>query len=75
MDDIKVGDVIQLDPTKHDWGAIFCIVDEVKSWGVVCYWLQVDERGQVPDRAYYRASHETYKYIGKAEWFVRSDDG
>lgn len=65
---LEPGDVIQLDPTKHDWGALLCIVDEVKSWGVQCYWLQATERGVPPNAAFYRAEYGTFRYIGKAEW-------
>lgn len=51
LDGIKPGDVILLNERAKDWtsGERFT-VEELKSWGVVCY--AVSEGGQV---AYYRA--------------------
>lgn len=66
------GDVIQLDPEKHPYGAMLCVVDEVKVWGVKCYWLQATERGQPPGQCYYRAETGTFERVGKAQWQIVS---
>lgn len=77
--ELEPGDVIQLDPSKHDWGPMLCIVDEVKSWGVQCYWLQAEQRGKPPARCYYRAETGTFERVGRVAWHmvVRApeDDG
>jgi hypothetical protein len=64
----KLNDVIQLDPTKNDWGPLLCIVDEVKSWGVRCYVLLPEKRGEPPGSMYLRVEVGTFVVIGPAEW-------
>lgn len=62
------GDVIQLDPDHCDWGPLLCIVDEVKAWGVSCYALHPDKRGEPPPRMFMRVDHGNYEVIGLAVW-------
>lgn len=64
---IEVGDVVQLDPEKHEhqegfWAAQLLIVTEVKAWGVVGF-----AKVQGGD-AYYRASFGTFERVGRATW-------
>jgi hypothetical protein len=74
--ELEPGDIIQLDPEKHAWGPLLCIVDEVKGWGVTCFWLQATERGSPPARCYYRAETGTFTRVGTCEWhFVERPDG
>lgn len=69
---LQPGDVIQLDPERGPWGALFAIVDEVKPWGVTCYWLHATERGKAPAVCPYRAETGSFVRIGAAEWTVGS---
>jgi hypothetical protein len=70
--ELEPGDLIQLDPVKHTWGPMLCIVDEVKGWGVTCYWLQATEHGKPPGVCHYRAETGTFVRVGKAEWLVQT---
>lgn len=68
MTPVSVGDVIQLDPSHCRWGPLLCIVDEVKSWGVCCHWLQTTTEGMPLGVVSYRAEYGTFHRIGRAEW-------
>lgn len=71
-DTISENDVIQLDPRTCEWGPLFCIVSDVKSWGVQAYWLQATERNKPPGKCFIRVEHGNYIKIGSAEWIVGS---
>lgn len=66
-------DVIQLQPEMSQWGALLCIVDDVRTWGVQCYALIPEKRGEVPSRMYLRVQHEGYVVVGPAYWALESD--
>jgi hypothetical protein len=68
---LQPGDVIQFDPEKCTWGPLLAIVDEVKPWGVVCYWLHATTRGAPPASFPYRADAGSFVRIGSAEWRLR----
>lgn len=64
--EIELDDVVQLDPDKCRWGAVFVVVTEVKTWGIVGYFMTP----QGP--AYIRSSHGEHVRIGKAVWIARA---
>lgn len=69
MVDAIVDDVVQLDPEySHGWGPLLCIVSEVESWGVRCYALVPEVRGQLLSKMPFRVDHGRYAVIGRAEW-------
>ena len=68
MNPIQVGDVIQISPTVQDWGGVFAVVSEVKSWGVQCY-VSIPFQ---PGLAYYRVEFKDFVSIGKAAWLDES---
>lgn len=67
-DNIKVGDVVQIDP-EHDevFGGCFLLVTELKTWGVMGY-VRVPGHGDKGGEAYYRVPFEQIARIGAAEW-------
>lgn len=67
---VAVNDVIQLDPEQIAWGPLFCIVTELKSWGVQCYAIHPEKRGEMPSRMFLRVKHGQYVRIGRAEWLI-----
>lgn len=73
--DVKVNDVVQLDPSDHEpWcSGVFMLVTEVKSWGVMGFVSIPGEMCDFPGRAYYRATHGSYHRIGAAEWVLADD--
>jgi hypothetical protein len=62
--------VIQLDPVHCSWGPLLCIVESVHSWGVVCYALVAERRGEPPAQMFIRVKHEHYVVLGVAEWVM-----
>jgi hypothetical protein len=69
---VKINDVIQLDPAQSPWGALLCIVSEVKAWGVQCYALVPRQRDEPPGSMYLRVETGKFQVIGMAEWIVGS---
>lgn len=67
------GDVVQVDPTSTRFGPVFVIVEEVRSWGVLGYFLAHGEEGV--GAAYVRVKHGDYVRIGRAEWAVGKAPG
>ena len=67
MSEIKVGDVVQIDPT-HDpvFGACFLVVTELKSFGVMGY-VMVPVHPAAGE-AYYRVAFDKIHRIGCGEW-------
>jgi hypothetical protein len=68
LDKVDKGMVIQLDPEQCDWGPLLCIVQEVRSWGVVCYALIPERRKEPPATMFIRVKEGHYVVVGKAEW-------
>jgi hypothetical protein len=69
---VKVQDVIQLDPEHSSWGCLLAIVDEVRDWGVICYAIHPESRGEPPSCMFMRCRHEHYVVVGRAEWIMRT---
>lgn len=51
MDGLTIGDVIQLDPRFSCWGPALCIVEEVRAWGVLCFFFADFKRDESPARS------------------------
>lgn len=75
MDDLTIGDVIQLDPRFSCWGPALCIVEEVRAWGVLCFFFADFKRDESPAvgvvvviEAHLRVKHGEYARIGAATW-------
>jgi hypothetical protein len=70
------GDVIQLDPSKTQWGPVVCVVSDLHAWGVTAYWLSFNtgQTGPVTIKAtgaaYVRVSHGDYVVVGQAAWLM-----
>ena len=76
MNNIQVGDIVQLDPVttiNPAFAGCLMVVTEVKEWGVQGYVQALGEGGK-PGRgqAYYRAVTGTFERCGKAVWIVGS---
>jgi len=66
--DVKVGDIVQVNPDKEMWGACLVVVTELKSWGIQGY---VQSAG-VPGQQYIRLKADEYEYTGgRAIWMVQ----
>ncbi len=74
--ELEIGDVVQLDPAAHlgdkdgFFAGCFMVVTEVKSFGAQGYIAMPGKRGEMPGCAYFRATWDQMKKIGKAEWMV-----
>lgn len=77
MNPVSEGDVIQFDPETSSWGPLLAIVTEVRQWGVICYAMVPETRGEAPSRMYNRVQNGQFVRIGAAEWLValRNDHG
>lgn len=64
---IEVYDVIQLGP-EHHWGPLLCIVTEVRDWGVQCYALVPEKRGEQPGAMFLRVEYGKFERVGRAAW-------
>lgn len=71
MNKAIAGMVIQLDPEHSVWGPLLCIVEENKDWGVVCYAIHPQQRGEPPGKMYLRVNHEHYVVIGSVQWVLQ----
>lgn len=71
--DLKAGDVVQIDPLlagNPAFAGCFMVVTEPKSWGAQGYVQAVGNAGQPGGQAYYRAKNEEIQLIGQAVWMV-----
>jgi hypothetical protein len=67
MRDLKVGDIVQVNPDKEVFGACMVVVTELKSWGIQGY---VQSAG-VPGQQYIRLNFDDFEFTGgKAVWIV-----
>jgi hypothetical protein len=65
---IKVGDIVQVDPSKEMFGACMVTVTEVKDWGIQGYVQSAGVEGQ----QYIRLNTEQFEPTGgKAIWVAQ----
>lgn len=65
---IKVGDIVQVDPSKETFGACMVVVTEVKDWGIQGYVQSAGVDGQ----QYIRLKTEQFEPTGgKAIWVAQ----
>ena len=65
MNDIAIGDIVQVTPNKEVFGACMVVVTELKSWGIQGY---VQSAG-VPGQQFIRLRFEDFERTGgKAVW-------
>jgi len=70
MKDLKVGDIVQVTPTKETFGACMVVVTELKSFGIQGY---VQSAG-VPGQQYIRLKFDEFEFTGgTAVWVVKHD--
>lgn len=73
----QVGDVVQLQPQDDfgnvTYGPLLCVVSEVKPWGVRCYAMIPEKRGEWPALSYFNANRGSYERIGPACWMQQGD--
>lgn len=63
--EIKVGDIVQVNPEQETFGACLVVVTELKSFGIQGYVQNAGQEGQ----AYIRLKHEDFEPTGgKAVW-------
>jgi hypothetical protein len=68
MNNVNIGDIVQLKPELKMFGACFLVVTEVKTWGVQGYVQNAGVDGQ----AYFRAKFEDFEQTGgKAVWVAQ----
>lgn len=79
---LRVGDVVQLDPTVHAaseespggfFAGCFMLVTEVKSWGAQGFVSIPTERGKPPGAAYFRSPWSQMEKVGRAAWTLAGD--
>lgn len=76
MDALSRRDVVQLDPESElgkAWGPQFVIVEEIRSWGFLGYFIHAEKRGEFGS-AYVRVKHGCYVLIGQACWATAPDE-
>lgn len=64
MNEVNVGDIVQLDPFKTGnkmFAGCLMIVTEIKSWGVQGYVQSLGENQEPGGQAYYRAESGTFE--------------
>jgi hypothetical protein len=69
--ELEVGDIVQIDPEKHDFGGCLMIVTEPKEWGAQGYLLmdkEITGLCRFMGQAYIRLTWEKMEYVGHAEW-------
>jgi hypothetical protein len=65
MNDIAIGDIVQVHPDKEMFGACMVVVTEVKSWGIQGYVQSAGVLGQ----QYIRLKFDDFEFTGgKAIW-------
>lgn len=72
--ELKVGDIVQLDPEKCGnpmFGGCMMVVSEPKSFGAQGYVQALGENGKMGGQAYYRAKFEEMEYVGLAYWVIQ----
>jgi len=70
MNEIAIGDIVQVTPDKEMFGACMVVVTELKSFGIQGY---VQSAG-VPGQQYIRLKFDEYEHTGgKAIWVVAHD--
>ena len=68
MNDLKKGDVVQIDPASDDmFGGCFMVITEPKSWGAQGYVPALTEGVSL---AYYRCKSEHMVKVGEAVWMA-----
>ena len=67
QDEIKVGDIVQVNPNKEMFGACMVVVTELKSFGIQGYVQSAGVNGQ----QYIRLKFDEFESTGgKAVWVV-----
>lgn len=78
IEELKIGDIVQLDPFKTKnpmFAGCMLVVTELKDWGVQGYVQALGQDGKPGGQAYYRAEHGTYEGTGgRAVWAVNCED-
>ena len=70
MRDLKVGDIVQVNPDKEVFGACMVVVTKLKSWGIQGYVQSAGVLGQ----QYIRLNFDDFEPTGgKAIWVVAHD--
>lgn len=73
-DTVQLGSVIQLDPAHSPWGPLLAVVDEIHAWGVRCYALIPNQRGEAPGAMYMRVTNGRYAVTGGAAIWIPEDE-
>ena len=66
MDEIKVGDIVQITDETNRWYPCLLIVDEVKSWGIQGYITIPTNDDEWNGNAYYRIENGKFEKVGSA---------
>lgn len=70
MTDIRIGEIVQVNPEYETFGGCMVVVTEVKTWGIQGY---VQSAG-VPGQQYIRLKTDDFESTGgKAVWVVSHD--
>ena len=72
--ELKVGDLVQLDPAlveNRAFANCIMVVTEIRPWGAQGYVQSLGTREEMGGQAYYRAQHKEMKYVGQAHWIVK----
>ena len=68
MNEIAIGDIVQVTPDKEMFGACMVVVTELKSFGIQGYVQSAGVAGQ----QYIRLKFDEYEYTGgRAIWMVQ----
>lgn len=69
--ELEVGDVIQLDPSRKAlWGPVFAVGEEIRDWGVIANMYIPEARAAPPGVAPIRLEKGSFVRIGKAAWIM-----
>ena len=67
--DVKKGDVIQVNENGNDWAGCLMIVDDVRKWGVQAY-MHIPNSGE----AFLRVGYDQMERIGRAVLVAQEED-
>lgn len=71
--ELKVGDVVQVNPNHEKFPGFLLVVTEPKDWGCQGYLLSPVGFNAVrfKDRAYLRTKFEQIEYVGEMYWILK----
>jgi hypothetical protein len=73
--ELKIGDIVQINPSHENFGGQLLVVTEPKEWGCQgrLYLDTLIDVCRCDGRAYLRVKWENMEYVGTIEWIYESN--